>query len=96
MQTTVSLQKNREVVHYPRLDTVLMIEDAIRTAKTEQTKMHLWKALPKSTMYQTFLLILDYLQASNKIILTKEGKIVWVYADNEKLRNLLRHSVRAK
>jgi hypothetical protein len=30
-------------------------------------------------MYQTYLVILDYLLASNKIIIDKEGCIIWTY-----------------
>jgi len=43
-------------------------------------------------MYQTFNLVLEYLQRSNKIIVTKDGRIVWVFADSEKLRRLLAES----
>jgi len=40
----------------------------------------------------TFNLVLEYLQRSNKIIVTKDGRIVWVFADIEKLRRLLAES----
>ena len=66
-------------MHYPRLDTVLMVEEAIRKSGTYQTKAELWRSLPKKTMYQTLLLILDYLMESKKIIIDRDGQIVWVW-----------------
>jgi len=78
-----------KIIHYPRLDTVMMIEDAIRSAKEYPTKAELLRRLPKKVMYQTFNLVLEYLQRSNKIIVTKDGRIIWVFADDEKLRKLL-------
>lgn len=68
------------VLHYPRLDTVIMVEEAIRKAKEYPTKAELLKHLPKKMMYQTFLLILDYLEKSNKIYIDrKDGRIVWIW-----------------
>ncbi len=86
------MPKRPEILHYPRLDTVIMIEDAIRSAKEYPTKAELLRHLPKKVMYQTFNLVLDYLQRSNKIIVTKDGRIVWVFADSEKLRKLMAES----
>ena len=77
------------VLHYPRLDTVIMVEDAIRNAEDDPTKMRLWKSLPKQVQYQTFQLILEYLQKSNKIVFTRDNKIVWIYT-NPKLDELVR------
>ena len=68
-----------EVIHYPRLDTVLMVEDAIKDAREYPNKMQLWKSLPKKMMYQTFQIILEYLESSGKIIMEKDGSILWMY-----------------
>ena len=68
-----------DVLHYPRLDTVLMVEEFINKHSGEFTKTRLWKRLPKGVMYQTFLLILDYLASSSKISIDKEGKVGWIY-----------------
>jgi hypothetical protein len=77
----------------PRLDSVLMVEDTIKKLDYYPTKNQLWRALPKSMMWQTFNVILEYLQKSNKIIIDKDGEIVWIFADNQKLRDLLAKSV---
>ena len=78
----------QEVLHYPRLDTVLMVEDAIKKAKEYPTRVALWRSLPKKMQYQTFQLILSYLQESNKIFVTKEGRIMWTFADSLKAKKL--------
>jgi hypothetical protein len=80
-----------QVLHEPQLDTVLMIEKAIKDAETYPTRMELWKSLPKQTQYQTFKRTLEYLEASNKIIFNSR-KIVWVFPDNPKLKKLLEES----
>ena len=87
--------KTQTVLHYPRLDTVLMVEDAIKKAKDYQTRMELWRSLPKQVQYQTLQVILEYLQKSNKIIFTKDNKIMWVFADSPKARRLIENSVKA-
>ncbi len=70
----------QQVLHYPRLDTVIMVEEAIKNAGEYPTKAELIKHLPKKMMYQTFLLILDYLEKSNKILIDrKDGRIVWIW-----------------
>ena len=83
------------VLHYPRLDTVLMIEDAIKNAKDYPKRTELWKRLPKKVMYQTYKIVIDYLIESRKVMLTKDDKLVWVFADNKKLKKLIKESVPA-
>jgi hypothetical protein len=85
------MQARQEVLHYPRLDTVLMIEDAIRRMDCP-SKARLWKSLPRKVMYQTFLVVLDYLEKSNKIIITKKGGVEWVFADARAAREMVRRS----
>jgi hypothetical protein len=81
-----------QVIHMPRLDTVLMVEDTIKKLDYYPTRNKLWRALPKMVMWQTFNVILDYLQKSNKIMIDKKGEIVWIFADNPKVRQLLAKS----
>jgi response regulator of citrate/malate metabolism len=86
------------MTHSPKLDTVLMVEkqivDQIKKADYP-TRTELWKSLPKGMEYQTFKRILDYLEASNKIIY-KEDKIVWVAAENPRLKQLFERSVKLR
>ena len=83
------------VLHEPRLDTVLMVEKAILDAEDYPTKMILWRSLPKKVQYQTFRRVLDYLEASGKIVFNSDT-IIYVGANNEKLRTLMESSVRVR
>ena len=69
----------KSIIHYPRLDTVLMVEEFIKEHSGEFKKKALWENLPKKMMYQTFCTIFDYLMESGKIAVDKEGKICWIY-----------------
>ena len=69
----------REVIHYPRLDTVLMVEEFIRDNSGEYKKRALWESLPRKMMYRTFQTIFDYLLTSSKIATDKEGRICWIW-----------------
>ena len=72
----------------PTLDTVLMVEKTINEYSGEFNRTELWKKLPKKVMWQTFLVILDYLESINKIAFDKEGKIAYIW--NPKLAQILR------
>lgn len=71
--------KKSEVLRFPRLDTILMVEDFIKEHDGEMKKKRLWESLPKRMMYQTFSLIIEYLVNSRKISIDAEGKIGWTY-----------------
>lgn len=91
----ISMKARTSVLHYPRLDTVLMVEDAIKNAKNYQSKTSLWNKLPKKVMYQTYKIVIDYLIQSRKVMVTKDNKIVWIFADSSKARKLIEESVSA-
>ena len=79
--------------HEPRLDTILMVENAIKESGSYPTKKELLKNLPRKMQYQTFIRILNYLESSNKIVISNR-RIIWVFADNPKLQKLLETSVK--
>ncbi len=81
------------VLHEPNLGTVMMIENAILKSKTYPTKMELWRSLPKQVQYQTFLRVLQYLEASGKISYN-DRTIIYTGINNKKLAQLLKSSVR--
>lgn len=92
-----SIQKTKSMTsHMPRLDTIQMVEDIISEAKEINSKNKLWRALPKQVQYKTFTTILNYLEKSNKIIYDKDGTIIWVFADNPKLKKLLARSTKLR
>jgi hypothetical protein len=85
------MQKTK-LLHYPRLDTVLMVEETIKKAKEYPSKRKLWLSLPRKVMYQTFNLILSYLEENGKIVI-KNGRIIWIW--NPKLvKKYLKHKIR--
>jgi len=88
MGSTLAVFKPSNILRYPRLDTVLMVEETIHKAKDYPTKAELYRSLPRKTMYQTFKLILDYLEYSGKIFIAKDGSIIWIW-DPEGARKLL-------
>ncbi len=73
------LLKQKNILHYPQLNTVLMVETFMKENSGEYKKKNLWEHLPKKMMYQTFCVIFDYLLESSKIAQDKEGKIAWIW-----------------
>lgn len=63
----------------PTLDTVLMVEKTIEDNSGEFNRTKLWKALPRKVMWQTFIVILDYLENINKIAFDKDDKIAYIW-----------------
>lgn len=66
------------LLHSPTLDSILMVEETLQHMNYPK-KTELWKALPKKMMYQTFCLIIDYLEQSGKLLIDKDGRIVWTW-----------------
>ena len=73
------IRKRKNILHYPQLDTILMVEKFIEVHNGKFKKKSLWENLPKKMMYQTYCVIYDYLVASGKIGFDKEGKIAWIW-----------------
>jgi len=80
------------ILHYPQLDSILMVENIIQEMKKYPTRMELWKSLPRKMQYQTFKLILNYLEISNKIMFDKD-KIVWIFPNSKKLNELIQGAI---
>ena len=83
-----SLALENPFVRSPTLDTVLMVDKSIEENSGEYNKTRLWKNLPRKVMWQTFLVILEYLENINKIAFDKEGKIAYIW--NPQLAQTLR------
>ena len=69
--------EKKKVLHWPRLDTVLMVENEIREAGIFSSKKMLMATLKKKIMPQTLNVILDYLAESGKIEI-KKRRIIWL------------------
>ena len=75
----MELMIENKVLHYPQLDTILMVETFIREHSGEFKKKSLWENLPKKMMYQTYSLIFEYLFESGKIAKDHDGKVCWIW-----------------
>ena len=72
----------------PTLDTVLMVERACEEYSGTYKKTQLWEKLPRKVMWSTFTTILDYLESINKIVMSEEGIITYIW--NPSLYNKLK------
>jgi len=64
----------------PTLETVMMVEKAIEKYSGEFNRTEIWRKLPKKVMWQTYLIILDYLQSINKIAIGNNGIIAYIWS----------------
>ncbi len=98
MYITIMIQilKQENILHYPQLDTILMVEEFIREHSGEFKKRSLWENLPRKMMYQTFCVVFDYLVESSKIAIDKEGKIAWIWNPELVKRYLSNPKLKAK
>ncbi len=87
------LQKT-QVLHYPRLDTILNVEAIIKKSKDPLSKNEIDRRLKKKIMRPTLNVILSYLEESGKIAQLKEG-IIWIYREDisDELKKRLRKGV---
>ena len=68
------------IARSPTLETVLMVEKTIEEYSGELNRTEIWKILHKKVMWQTYLVILNYLQSINKIAISKEGILVHIWS----------------
>lgn len=81
-----------EVIHYPNLKTVLMVEQTLKKANHLMTREELKASLPTKIMHQTLNVILQYLEDSGKIIDGRKG-ILWIYNPSPKLDKAIKEGV---
>ncbi len=67
----------KKVLHYPRLDTVMNVEEVIEQSKEPLSKNEIDRRLTKKIMRPTLNVILDYLEKNRRISIGNQG-IVWV------------------
>ena len=63
----------------PTLQTVMMVEKFIDETSGEYKKTELFNNLPKKVMWQTFQVIMEYLESINKIAYDNEGYVVYIW-----------------
>ena len=78
----------QQILHYPRLDTVLMVEKVLKETDLAISKNELLKRLPKQVMRQTLNVILDYLEEKGMILIGSKG-VLWIYNESPKLKKAI-------
>jgi len=83
------MQQLIKKVRSPNLQTVFMVEKFIDKHSGEFKKTELFEKLPKKMMWQTFQVIMNYLQSINKILIEEDGKVgyIWNPKFYEKIKN---------
>ena len=74
--------EERKIVRFfrsPTLETVKMVEEIIKKYSGEFKKTQIWEKLPRKVMWPTYLIILDYLEDSNKIIISDKRIITYIW-----------------
>ncbi len=83
-----SIQKQK-VEHYPTLNTVLMVEETLKNIEGSIiTIAELKRKLPRQINHNTLIIILEYLEESNKIAVTIKG-ITWIHNVNSNLKKAI-------
>jgi len=82
-------QERSPFARSPTLQTVLMVEHWINKHSGAYKKTELFNSLPRKVMWQTFQVIIEYLESINKIAYDKEGYVVYIWnpALFEKVKN---------
>ena len=81
-----------EIIHYPNLKTVLMVEDILKKSNHLLNREGLKNKLPTKIMHQTLNVILKYLEDSGKILDGRKG-ILWIYNPSQKLDKAIKEGV---
>jgi len=89
----IIMESNNEIAsefaRSPTLQTVLMVEKFVGKYSGKYKKTDLFNNLPRKVMWQTFQVIMEYLESIRKIAYDKEGHVVYIWnpALFEKVKN---------
>ena len=87
MISKIIKKASKEYEHSPTLNTVIMVENTLENMNESVISVaKLKKLLPKQINHNTLMIILDYLERSNKIDVSVKG-LTWIHNTNTNLRN---------
>ena len=79
--------------HWPTLNTVIMVEEVLKNINESVISIaELKRRLPRQVNHNTLMIILHYLEESNKILVGLKG-ITWIHNSNQKLREALKRGI---
>ena len=82
----MSKKQEYRLEHSPTLNTLLMVEETMKNMdESIFTVADLKKKLPKQVNHRTLMIILAYLEKSNKIFVSIKG-ITWIHNTSPRLR----------
>ena len=88
----IQIKKHQNIerkVHWPTLNTVMMVEDTLKNINESVISVaELKRKLPRQVNHITIMLILEYLEKSNKIAVTLRG-ITWIENNNQNLKKAI-------
>ena len=85
----MSQQIEQKPAHWPTLNTVIMVEETLRKISGSViTIAELKRKVPRQVNHTTLMLILRYLEKSNKIAVSLRG-ITWIHNTNPILKKAI-------
>jgi len=76
-------------MHWPTLNTVIMVEKTLKEiGESVVSVAELKRNLPRQVNHNTLMIILHYLEQSNKIFTSLKG-ITWIHNPNPNLRKAI-------
>lgn len=87
--------KTVQVLHYPTLKTVLMVEKILKEAKEPLSRYEIMKRAENKMMRQTLNTVIEYMEKRGMVLDSKKG-VIWTYTAPEKMKKLLKDSVKAE
>jgi hypothetical protein len=85
----IQKRKIEKQVHWPTLNTVIMVEDTLKKMNESIISIaELKRNLPRQVNHITLMVILEYLEKSNKIAVTLKG-ITWIENNNPNLKKAI-------
>jgi hypothetical protein len=85
----IQTKKIEKQIHWPTLNTVMMVEDTLKSMNESVLSIaEIKRKLPRQVNHITLMVILDYLEKSNKIAVTLKG-ITWIENNNPNLKKAI-------
>ncbi len=84
--------KTVQILHYPTLKTVLLVEEILKKTKEPLSRYEIMKRSKNRVMRQTLNTILAYLEKRGMVLDSEKG-VVWTYTPPAKMKKWLKESV---
>lgn len=81
-----------QILHYPTLKTVLMVEEILKKAKEPMSRYEIMKRSGNRIMRQTLDTTIDYLEKRGMVLDSEKG-VIWTYTPPAKMKKWIEDSV---